>query len=78
MKLCVFKYECRRCGKMVETVVCKEEDGEKVLNNLMSGLKSEKVLYQIPGYYNLHICNDKKIGICDLLGYDIEEDKGGI
>ena len=75
MKLAIFQYECRKCGKIIETAICRAEDGEKVLNQLMNGLRSEKILYSIPSYYHLHKCNNKEIGICDLIGFGIEEDK---
>ena len=74
MRIAIFQYECRRCGEIVETAVCKAEDGEKVLNQLMNGLKSENVLFVIPSYYNVHMCNDRELGICDLIGYKIEEE----
>ena len=75
MKLAIFQYECRKCGEIIETAICRAEDGEEVLNKLMNGLKSEKVLYAVLSYYNIHRCNDKEVGICDLIGFRIEENK---
>ena len=74
MRLAIFQYKCRRCDKIVERSICREEDGIEILNKLMNGLKSEKVLYAIPSYYDVHICNDKEIGICDLIGFRIEKE----
>ena len=75
MKIALFQYECRRCGAIVESAICRAEDGEEIINQLMNGLRSDKILYSIPSYYNIHKCNDNEVGICDLIGFKIEEDK---
>jgi len=74
MEVAKFQYKCRRCGKIELNPCTAEKNAHLLLLCAVYGYDPPQSFIPAPQMFSIHLCNDKGLGVADLIGYSIFEE----